>query len=107
MSVLDISKTLMYKFQYDYIKPKYGDGAKLYYTDTDSFVINIKLKIFSKIFPMTLKDGLTHLTMMKMIKDRFQQVRIKEQQVFLKMNQEERLLQKLLCLDQKHGVFNG
>ena len=46
MSVLDISKTLMYKFQYDYIKPKYGDGAKLYYTDTDSFVINIKLKIF-------------------------------------------------------------
>ena len=31
MSVLDISKTLMYEFLYDYIKPKYGDRAKLGY----------------------------------------------------------------------------
>ena len=31
MSILDISKTLMYKFWYDYIKPKYEDGAKLCY----------------------------------------------------------------------------
>ena len=28
MSILDISKTLMYKFWYDYIKPKYQDKAK-------------------------------------------------------------------------------
>ena len=42
MSVLDISKTLMYKFWYDYIKPKYGDRAKLCYTDTSNFVIHIK-----------------------------------------------------------------
>ena len=41
MSILDISKILMYEFWYDYIKPKYGDRAKLCYTDTDSFVINI------------------------------------------------------------------
>ena len=41
MSVSDISKTLMYKFWYDYIKPKYGDRAKLCYTDTDNVIIHI------------------------------------------------------------------
>ena len=46
MSILDISKTLMYQFWYDYIKWKYGDRAKLCYTDTDSFVIYIKTEDF-------------------------------------------------------------
>ena len=41
MPILDISKTLMYHFRYDYVKPKYKDNAKLCYMDTDSFVINI------------------------------------------------------------------
>ena len=41
MSILDISKTLMYKFWYDYIKPKYGDRAKQCFTDTDSVIIHI------------------------------------------------------------------
>ena len=39
MSILDISKTLMYEFWYDYVKPKYKEKAKLCYMDTDSFVI--------------------------------------------------------------------
>ena len=41
MSILDISKTLMYESWYDYVKPKYKDKVKLCYMDTDSFVINI------------------------------------------------------------------
>ena len=40
-TILDISKTLMYEFWYDYLKPKYGDKAKLCYMDADSFVIHI------------------------------------------------------------------
>ena len=46
MSILDISKTLMYEFWYEYVKPKYSDKAKLCYMDTDSFVINIFIEDF-------------------------------------------------------------
>ena len=41
MLILDISKTLMYEFWYDYIKPKYQNNAKLCYVNTDSFIIHI------------------------------------------------------------------
>ena len=47
-AILDISKTLMYEFWYDYIKPKYGDKARLCYMDTDSFVIYIETEDFYK-----------------------------------------------------------
>ena len=46
LSILEISKTLMYEFWYDYIKPKYQDNSKLSYMDTDSFIINIKTEDF-------------------------------------------------------------
>ena len=46
LSILQISKTLMYEFWYDYIKPTYQDNAKLCYIDTDSFIINIKTEDF-------------------------------------------------------------
>ena len=72
MSILGISKIFMHEFWYDYIRQKYGDRAKLYYTDTDSFIIYIKTEDFFKIFPMMLRDSLIHLTMIKMIKGRFQ-----------------------------------
>ena len=48
MSILDIRKTLMYEFWYDYIKSKYGDRVKLCYTGTDSFAIYIKTEYFFK-----------------------------------------------------------
>ena len=37
MWVLNLSKVLMYKFHYDYIKNKYGNDSRLLFTDTDSF----------------------------------------------------------------------
>ena len=42
LAILEISKTLMYEFWYDYMKPKYGDNVKLCYMDTDSFIMHIK-----------------------------------------------------------------
>ena len=48
LSILDISKILMYEFWYDYMKPKYNDNVKLCYMDTDSFVMNIKTSDFYK-----------------------------------------------------------
>ena len=47
-AILDISKTLMYEFWYDYIKPKYSDNVRLCYMDTDSFVMDIKTDDFYK-----------------------------------------------------------
>ena len=47
-SILDISKTLMYEFYYDYLKPKYGVKVKLCYMDTDSFIIHVQTEDFYK-----------------------------------------------------------
>ena len=47
-AILDTSKTLMYEFWYDYLKPKYQDNIKLCYMDTDSFRIQIETDDFFK-----------------------------------------------------------
>ena len=48
LSILEISKILMYEFWYDYMKPKYNDNVRLCYMDTDSFIMNIKTNDFYK-----------------------------------------------------------
>ena len=48
LSILEISKILMYEFWYDYMKPKYNDNVRLCYKDMDSFIMNIKTNDFCK-----------------------------------------------------------
>ena len=48
LSILELSKIIMYEFWCDYVKSKYMDNARLCYMDTDSFVINVKTKDFYK-----------------------------------------------------------
>ena len=45
-TLLEVSKTVMWEFFYDYLKTKYGEKVKLCYTDTDSFILHIKTKDF-------------------------------------------------------------
>ena len=46
LSILEISKIIMYEFWYDYMKPQYNDNVKLCYTDMDSFIMNINTNDF-------------------------------------------------------------
>ena len=72
MSILDISEILMYEFWYDYIKPNMEIEQNYGIQILIALLFILKLKIFFKIFLMMLKNGLTRLTMTKMIKDLFQ-----------------------------------
>ena len=56
MCTLDLSKTIMYEFHYNYIKPKYGDKAKLLFTYTDSLMYEIKTKDFYKDISVDVKN---------------------------------------------------
>ena len=71
MPILDISKTLMYDFWYDYLEPKYNDKAKQGYMDTDSLVLNIFTEDFFEDINNDVKRWWIHLNMIRMRKDHF------------------------------------
>ena len=41
LSILYLSKTVMYEFWYDYVKPEYGEFVKLCYMNTNSFIVHV------------------------------------------------------------------
>ena len=70
-AILDISKTLMYEFCYEYIKPNYKDKPRLCYMDTDSFIINIKTEDFYEDVAYYVEKWFD-ISMIKMIRDHYQ-----------------------------------
>ena len=58
-SILNLSKTITYEFWYDFVKPKYGENAKICYMDTDSFIVHVKKTVLTKTLQKMLKQDLT------------------------------------------------
>ena len=55
-AILDLSKTLMFDFHYDYIRNKYNDRAELLFTDTDSLLYLIHTDDFYKDISLDIED---------------------------------------------------
>ena len=54
-AILDLSKTLMYEFHYEYMRPKYGSKVSLCYMDTDSFAYEIEAGDFYRDIAIDVK----------------------------------------------------
>ena len=64
LSILDLNKTVIFKFWYDYVKPEYGKNPKLCYMGTDSFIVYVKT---DNIYKYVAKDIKTRLTLQILI----------------------------------------
>ena len=56
LSIVNLSKTVIYELCHDYVKPKYGQKAKLCYMHWDSFMFHVKKTIFIKALQKMLKQ---------------------------------------------------
>ena len=65
-AILDLSKTLMYEFHYDYMRSKYGSKVNLCYMDIDSFVYEIKTEDFYRDIVNMWKKGLIRVGIRRM-----------------------------------------
>ena len=55
LSILELSKIVLYEFWYDKVKLKYGEKSKLCNMDTDSFIVYIKTDDIHKDIPVDVK----------------------------------------------------
>ena len=74
MSILNIIKMLMYEFWYDYAKQSTKTKQNYATWILIALLFIFLLKIFLKTLTMMFKDGLIHLTMIRITKDHFQWV---------------------------------
>ena len=58
-SILDLGKSVVYEFWYDYVEPKYGENRKLCHMDTDSFTVDAKADDICKVLQKILEQDLT------------------------------------------------
>ena len=86
LAIIDISKTLMYEFWYDYLKPKYDNNVGLCYMDTDSFIFHVETEDFYKDIS---NDVDNRFDMFAYLKDRNRPLAIGKNKKVLRMMEDE------------------